>query len=971
MPDISGAVEFGRYQLHELLGRGGMGEVFRAHDMALNRDVAIKFVATTKLADPEARGRLLREAKAAAGLDHPGICPVYEAGETPDGRAFIVMQFVDGRPLSELVANGPLPVREALGYAVQIAEALSAAHHNGIVHRDLKPSNVMVEASGRVRLLDFGIAKVIASAPAAANLSTTSVHTTGNALVGTPGYMSPEQIQQRPLDGRADLFALGVLLYECLTGKRPFDAPTPVETVAKVLHVQLPPASSLREGLSDRHDALCERLLAKEPADRFQSADEVVGAIRLLLQETTGHFPGTVDVAAGQSRGSTVRWLIMAATIIVGFALWRMTRPSGLPPVPAEAQQWYERGTEALREGAYLRARGNLEEATRVFDLYALAYARLAEADTELDDERKAQTRLLRLADLVPDESRLPRDEALRVRAVRSLVLHNPDAAIAAYRELTGRYPDDAGAWVDLGRAQEAAGLRTDAAASYRRGIEQDAQYAPAYLRLGTIEGLAAHKEGALQAFGEAERLYSAASNNEGLTEVLLRRGAALDGMGDAQRARVDLDHALALAMTAKSTGQRIRVQMALSSVIATEGKLSDAERMASAAVQEALAAGLDIAAAEGLLDLAATFDDLAQFDKASTEAERGVKIATERGARRTLARAQLQLAEVRRLQLRPQESLKIVDDVLPFVRKNNYRRFELLGLLIAARAHDQLDQLEQARQMQSAVLTMAESLNDQRGIALAAADLARVHTTLGNLHDALPLRERAETVFRQIGDQTSLAYALANHADLLIRLGRLDAANRLLSELEEGIAKKLEAYVGRTRRVAFLRGLAATAALRCDDAQRALAGVVAQPDNTDTAALVTPALTAFCDAKRGRKSAAPMSPVPSGAAPTDVAERDYWLALAAVAGGDARNTRTVAEDGLAGLGSRTHDELRWRLKALAAIGAKDGGDEPHAAATLQEARATLARVRQALAKDATAYDARPDFVYLNKRAGL
>ena len=119
-------------------------------------------------------------------------------------------------------------------------------------------------------------------------------------------------------------------------------------------------------------------------------------------------------------------------------------------------------------------------------------------------------------------------------------------------------------------------------------------------------------------AFGEAERLYTAASNNEGLTEVLLRRGAALDGMGDAQRARVDLDHALALAMTAKSTGQRIRAQMALSSVIATEGKLSDAERMASAAVQEALAAGLDIAAAEGLLDLAATFDDLAQFDKAS-----------------------------------------------------------------------------------------------------------------------------------------------------------------------------------------------------------------------------------------------------------------------------------------------------------------------------------------------------------------
>ena len=269
MPGTGNGLDFGRYHVQQLLGRGGMGEVYRAHDIELNRDVAIKFVATDKLTDPDARARLLREARAAAGLDHPAICPVYEAGETPDGRAFIVMQLMDGRPLSELAANGPLPVREALGYAVQIAEALSAAHRHGVVHRDLKPGNVMVDAAGRVRLLDFGIAKVIASPDIAADLSTTSVQTTGNKLLGTPGYMSPEQIQQRPLDGRSDLFSLGVLLYECLTGKRPFNARTPVETVANVLHVQLPPPSTLREGLTDRHDALCERLLAKDPADRF------------------------------------------------------------------------------------------------------------------------------------------------------------------------------------------------------------------------------------------------------------------------------------------------------------------------------------------------------------------------------------------------------------------------------------------------------------------------------------------------------------------------------------------------------------------------------------------------------------------------------------------------------------------------------------------------------------------------------
>ena len=285
-----------------------------------------------------------------------------------------------------------------------------------------------------------------------------------------------------------------------------------------------------------------------------------------------------------------------------------------------------------------------------------------------------------------------------------------------------------------------------------------------------------------------------------------------------------DLERALSLATTTKSTGHRVRAQMALSSVIATEGKLSEAETMASAAVQDALAAGLDTAAAEGLLDLAATFDDKGEYDKAGVEAERAVKIATERGARRTLARARLQLAEVRRLQLKPEEALKIVEEVLPFVRKNNYRRFELFGLLIEARAHDQLGQLEQARQMSAAVLAMADSLHDQARAALAAALLAKVNTSLGNLHEALPLRERAEAIYRQTGDQGALPYALASNADLLIRLGRLDAANRVLSELEAGIAKRLEAYVGRARRASFLRGFAAAAALRCDDAARTLA---------------------------------------------------------------------------------------------------------------------------------------------------
>ncbi len=969
MPDTADALDdFGRYQIRELLGRGGMGAVYRAHDIDLNRDVAIKFVATDKLTDPDARARLLREARAAAGLDHPAICPVYEAGETPDGRAFIVMQLLDGRPLSELAANGPLSVREALGYAVQIAEALSAAHRHGVVHRDLKPGNVMVDATGRVRLLDFGIAKVIASPDVAADLSTTSVQTTGNKLLGTPGYMSPEQIQQRPLDGRSDLFSLGVLLYECLTGKRPFNARTPVETVANVLHVQLPPPSTLREGLTDRHDALCQRLLAKDPGDRFQSADEVVGAIRLLLQDTS-HITGPIVVDDGRRGRLAIRWLMAAVVVLLGFIAWRTTRSPGLPPAPVEAQQWYERGTEAVREGAYLRARSNLEEATRLFDRYALAYARLAEADSELDDEDAAGRRLLRLSELVPDASQLPPEERLRVDAVRALVLHNPDSAIASYRELTTRRPGDAGVWLDLGRAQETAGLLTDAGASYRRAIAQDAQYAPAYLRLGSVEASAVHVDSALEAFKEAERLYTVASNSEGLTEVLLRRGSALDAAGKLKDARRDLEQALSLSTSAKSTSQTVRAQLALSSVVATEGHSNEAEALAQAAVKDATAAGLDTIAAEGLTNLAATFIEKQQPEQAAAEAERAVRLATERGGRRTLAWARLQLAEIRRVQRQPQEALAIVTDVLPFLKKNAYRRFEMFALLIAARAHDELGEIEQSRQMTRSVLDMAESLHDESRAALAASDLARLTALLGQYHDALALRERAEASFRRLGNEVSLPYALGNHAELLIRLGRRADANRVLSELEAGIEHGVEAYVGRTRRAAFLRGFSAATELQCEEALRHLSKVSPQPGANEQTSVVAPGVTAFCEARVGRPVTV-VPPVPSDCDAADIAERAYWLAMAGLARNNAAASGVAAADGLTALGSLANDELRWRLSALSSIASRSSPDGS-AAGRLEDARTALERVRRAFDGDAASYDARPDLVYVRKLAKL
>ena len=297
--------------------------------------------------------------------------------------------------------------------------------------------------------------------------------------------MSPEQIQQRPIDGRSDLFCLGLVVFECLTGRRAFGGRTSIETMSNILHLAAPDPSSLRSELTAAHDELCRRLLAKDRADRFQSADEVVGAIRLLLADSSRtpaprrDEPTTVtavrlpDPSTGASAGRRRSALLAVAALLLLAAAgtaWFLNRGGGLPRVPPEADAWYQRGTEAIREGGYHSGRKALQQAIAIFPQHVLAYARLAEADAELDDSRAATGDLLRVSQLTPDESRLPAAERLRLEALRMLVLRDVDKAIARYRELVGLNPADAGAWLDLGRAQEGAGLRTDARALVRRG---------------------------------------------------------------------------------------------------------------------------------------------------------------------------------------------------------------------------------------------------------------------------------------------------------------------------------------------------------------------------------------------------------------------------------------------------------------------------------------------------------------------
>jgi serine/threonine-protein kinase len=323
----------GRYIIEALLGSGGNGVVYRARDVALDRLVALKLLHADDVDRAGEARRMLREARAAAALDHRNICPIHEVGEH-DGRPFIAMQYVAGETLQARMERGPVPLEEARRYALQIADALAAAHAQGIVHRDLKPSNLLL-AEGRIKLADFGLARSArpSSAEIGSNADLTTLTETG-VVVGTPGYMSLEQMLGGRVDARGDVFSFGVVLYEMLSGKRAFARHSQQEAVTAVLENDLPPLRSLVPGVPAELDRIVARCLETSPSARYASGGEVLEALRRWPSSTQ---PTPVIDAAQSSTMPKARsrrrlaWLgaaLALAAVAAGGVLW----PTFMPP---------------------------------------------------------------------------------------------------------------------------------------------------------------------------------------------------------------------------------------------------------------------------------------------------------------------------------------------------------------------------------------------------------------------------------------------------------------------------------------------------------------------------------------------------------------------------------------------------------------------------------------------------------------
>jgi serine/threonine protein kinase/Tol biopolymer transport system component len=341
-PALAPGTCLGVYEVRSLLGAGGMGEVYRARDTRLGREVAVKILPAAFARDPDRLRRFEQEARAAGALNHPNVLAIYDVGRH-DGAPYLVCERLEGQTLRDRLPEGGLPPPKAIEYAIQVARGLAAAHDKGIVHRDLKPENLFLTRDGHVKILDFGLAKLTAldEGPTAAALSAPSTFT--GAVMGTAGYMSPEQVRGLAVDHRSDIFAFGAVLYEMLTGRRAFAGASAVETLNAILKEEPPPVQGTRGEIPAGLDRLLAHCLEKRAEDRFQSARDLAFDLDAIRAE--GRTAPTAIPSLVRSR----RWLFpaaiaLAALALAGAALWTGLR-LGTTPIPSFRQLTFRRGT--------------------------------------------------------------------------------------------------------------------------------------------------------------------------------------------------------------------------------------------------------------------------------------------------------------------------------------------------------------------------------------------------------------------------------------------------------------------------------------------------------------------------------------------------------------------------------------------------------------------------------------------------
>jgi tetratricopeptide (TPR) repeat protein len=953
------------YRILEKLGAGGMGEVYAAEDTLLARRVAIKFPSLRE-SDGEARGRFLEEARVASRLDHPNFARVYDYGEADDGRPFLVMELVNGTDLREQLQRGPLSPAKSVEIAASVLRGLGEAHRSGLIHRDIKPANVMVTEAGDVKVLDLGLAKQIPTV-AADRLAETATVAMGFSVAGvvrgTPQYMSPEQVRGGILDPRTDLFSIGLLLYECLTGGSPFPGASANEVLNKILYEEPPAPSSRTAGIPGRLDRIIAKALAKDPKRRYQSAEEMLEDVTTAEADlkSSGWLRA---VRAARSRRYT--WPAAAASVLLlvpGYFFWR-SRPH---EPPAGAVLWYQRGAMYMRDGTYYRAAKALEKAVELDPEFVLAHARLAEARNELDDSAGAGREML--AAMPAGAAGAARGTAgLQVDAIRLTLLRDFAGAIGRYTELSKSVPDPekAAVFVDLGRVHEMNQEIPKALEAYREAIRRDPENAAAHLRTAILLGRLRQPEESAE-FVRAESLYQTLGNTEGQVEVLYQRGYLISRPGTLGEARAQLEKANELARTTSSEQQEIASALQLSIITSMEGDDVKAGEMAARAAERARGAGMNYLAARGLANLGASQLGKHDYKRAEASFQDALQLSRRWQMRRSEARALFSLANLHQTTGSSEAALKEIEPALAYYRGAGFKLETVQCLTVQVRANRDLGKEADAMAGSEQLLSLASAAGDRTQMAIVEQGMANLLQQKDDWPNALEHFRRYYEIAKSIPNSDAMGRSLVGQAGVLWRLGRYPDAERELKEADtlaakSGSASELPALIAERRAgMALSRGRyreAMDAARRIYESpsappvvrmlMRCLAGVAAARSGSARLgqALCDPGITAMV-AQMDRFS---------------LAEARLSTAEILVANGNALGGLEQARQAAEVSEAAWHKELSWRAWVIAARACERTGDRAQAKTARENSSAGLAELQKAWgAENFRSYTSRDD----------
>jgi hypothetical protein len=712
----AGETLLGRFHIVRLVGRGGMGEVYEAEDLELGR-IALKTIRHSVAARAGMLARFKQEIQLARKVSGPNVCRIYELFTVPetDGRsatAFLTMEFLDGMVLTERLRRGRMDWDRARSFALDMCAGLAAIHEAGVLHRDFKSSNIMLARRNGVEravLTDFGLAMPLDEA--AGGSGEPQAGSSRHVIAGTPEYMAPEQFEGSELTGAADIYALGIVMYEMVTGQHPYAAHTPL--AAAVRRAKTPDLTKAPHGWRE----IIFRCLQYDPAKRYKSAGEVAAALR----RTANPLAQATHDAAGTLRRSkvAVAAVLIAAAGLVGWEILqrvRMHRP------PAEAVRWYGKGVAALREATYVKAIAALQSAVELDPKYAMAHARLAEAWSELDFTGQADHEML-LASSESHQQRISGDDQKYLAASQATLTRDYAGAVRDYRELLDekRDEDRPAGLVDLGRAQEKAGNMSGALTSYELAAKLAPDEPAAFVHIGILESRQQHEAQANTAFAQAEKLYRAETNLEGLAEIEYQQGYLANEQQDPATAKPHLETALASAKQIPSPQLEIRTLTQLSSAASLAGNSKEAADDANAAIELANSNQLESWAADGMVRLADSY--LASGDPAATAKAKGIlqqalAIAKQSEQRRVEARANIDMANLSKDD--PDAAAMYAQQALDYYKPNGFSEGTNGAYTLLARAQRDKDELVPALKLSEELVAEAQRSGSAGQVALA-----------------------------------------------------------------------------------------------------------------------------------------------------------------------------------------------------------------------------------------------------------